>query len=119
MESLYQFIIHKNEHPVIAYKFHPLLLKAKVEKKFKDIILEVFKNNVLIELQSDTTIEEVLNQYQCDFYSDWSSVAIYAKQMGCVCYSYAHKLVNICNNDNYTSMANNMNDIIRDAYIQL
>lgn len=119
MESLYQFIIHKNEHPVIAYKFHPILIKAKVEKTFKDIISEVFKNTVLMELQANTTIEEVLNQYQCDFYSDWSSVAIYAKQMGCVCYSYAQKLVRISNNDKYTSMANNLNVILRDAYIQL
>ncbi len=119
MESLYQFIIHKNEHPVIAYKFHPILIEAKVEKTFKDIISEVFKNTVLMELQADTTIEEILNQYQCDFYSDWSSVAIYAKQMGCTCYSYAQKLARISSNDRYVSMANNMNEILRDAYIQL
>lgn len=121
MEDIYHFILQKQQNPIIAYKIHPILVKENVEKSFRDILIATFEDIKVIELSSDTSIEEVLNEYHCDFFSDWSAVAIYAAQMGCTCYSYGQKLSQICHNKKYEAMIknNNMNKFLRDAYIQI
>ena len=43
---------------------------------------------MMTELDSSVCLENVLMSYKCDFYTDNSSVAIYAHDMGVECYSY-------------------------------
>lgn len=121
MNEICQFVNHKYKNPIIAYKMHPMIEKEPFANSIRNILLKAFDNFRVEELPNDIAIEEVLNAYHCDFFSDWSSVAIYANQMGCKCYSYAHKLSRVSGNDMYVSMVENvkMNKILQEVYIQL
>ncbi len=119
MDIIRQFILKLTQNPIIAYKMHPIIVKNSFADPMRDILSKTFKGVQMKELSSDIAIEEVLNEYHCDFFSDWSSVAIYANQMGCKCYSYAQRLSKISNNETYTLMMNNMNEVLKEVYVQL
>lgn len=86
--SLY---MKRKNYSVLAYKFHPYfnanerkLLKNKYEELIRDLFL--FE---LIELSEHVVVENLLYTYQCDFYTNHSSIAVYASKMGAACYSYS------------------------------
>ncbi|MCQ2286972.1 MAG: hypothetical protein MJZ76_08890 [Bacteroidales bacterium] len=101
----------------VAYKFHPLFFanKSKMEA-IRDVLHEIF-GEFAIELPSDIVLENVLNTYHCDFYSDWSTVGIYGNKMGCKCYSYALKLSQFSQNKEYENCVHKLPEIIKDSYI--
>ena len=121
MNRIYQFVNQKYKNPIIAYKMHPMIVKDPFSNTIRNVLLKAFEAFRVEELPNDTAIEDVLNEYHCDFFSDWSSVAIYANQMGCKCYSYAEELSRISGNVKYISMEKNAkkNKIQKEAYIQL
>lgn len=83
--------IKAKKYRCVAYKFHPYFnakANANIKKRYIEIINKFYDNVPLYELDSVIAIENVLITYQCDFYTDNSSVAIYASQAGSKCYSY-------------------------------
>ena len=98
-----------------------MIVKEPSAISIRNVLLKAFENFRVEELPNDIAIEDVLNEYHCDFFSDWSSVAIYANQMGCKCYSYAHELSRVSGNVMYMTMEKNaiMNKMLKEAYIQL
>lgn len=121
MNEICKFVSYKYKNPIIAYKMHPMIVKEPSAISIRNVLLKAFENFRVEELPNDIAIEDVLNEYHCDFFSDWSSVAIYANQMGCKCYSYAHELSRVSGNVMYMTMEKNaiMNKMLKEAYIQL
>lgn len=87
--ELEQFIKEK-QYKTIAFKYHPnFFADANVEiKQFFEITLRNIFGENLIELDKSAILENILKTYQCDFYTDNSSVALYGSQMGAKCYTY-------------------------------
>lgn len=83
-------IFKKKGYTKIAYKFHPDFYNSPDDLiLFRTKIDEIFEN-LVYELPSSAVLEDILNSYEIDFYTDYSSVSIYA-QKG-TCYSYAQFL---------------------------
>lgn len=79
----------KRQYKTIAFKFHPTFYadaNQSIRTEITNLIYEVFQGN-LVELAPQIVLENVLMSYKCDFYSDSSSVGIYAHEMGVTCYS--------------------------------
>lgn len=119
IEYIYRKI---NEHceqngiKVLAYKFHPDYYSDKtLMNQYRNLIEKVFVMKT-IELSSDIAIENILNTYHADFYSDFSSVAIYADTMGVNCYSYANLLNNKFHNKEYEKAISKFPAFIRNKY---
>ncbi len=74
----------------IAYKFHPNYnsTENKERKRWIACLLKEYLGENIEELSADIVLENVIMQYQCDFYTDVSSVCIYASEMHAHCYSY-------------------------------
>lgn len=88
-ERLSSFIKQKG-YKNIAYKFHPYFnaqLNAAIKTRYKQLIQKYY-GDIMVELSSDVVLENVLMTYHCDFFTDNSSVAIYAHEMGVKCYTY-------------------------------
>lgn len=84
-------IIMAKKYEQIYFKFHPYFfaesnaeMKIKYGKKIKH-----FFGDKVNQLSSDIVLECVLSKYKCDFYTNNSSISIYASQMGAKCYSYS------------------------------
>lgn len=93
---------------VIAYKFHPMFLaREELQQKIRAIIHTVFQEYTIKELDKTISVENLLNTYHSDFYTDFSSVGIYKDLLKCNCYSYAaymaHLLPNSAYYKNYTN----------------
>lgn len=101
---------------VVAYKFHPLYYGHKEQLlQYRTMMKEVWGCNV-IELDSSIVLEDVLNTYHCDFYSDFSSVAIYTTPMGVRNISYAKYLLSIYPNTKYAMEIENAPEIVKNSY---
>lgn len=82
-------VFKKKNYKTIAYKFHPTFdaeANKEIKRIFNNIIHECFTGE-LVELGSHVVLENIFMSYQCDFYSDISSVGIYAHGMGSTCYT--------------------------------
>jgi hypothetical protein len=84
-----QFIKTKS-YKTIAYKYHPnFFAPTNTGHKNKvDNILKSLFGDSLVELDKSVVLENVLQTYRCDFYTDNSSVAIYGSIAGSKCYTY-------------------------------
>lgn len=83
-------IMKAKHYKTIAYKYHPNLLaeaNAKIKQYVENVLHDTF-GDCLIELDQSVVLENVLKTYQCDFYTCWSSVALYGSYMGAKCYTY-------------------------------
>lgn len=111
-------IINKENKSNVAYKFHPLYYKdLNTLTLFRDIINQIFGQSSF-ELPPTTVIENVLKTYNSDFYSDVSSVGIYATNFGIHCYSYAKIMVEMLPNSEYSDhiKIDNLPQIIKESY---
>ena len=82
--------IRAKNYKKIAYKFHPYFFAdSNLTHKvfFEKQINKYFGSNISC-IPATYSLENVLMTYKCDFYTDNSSVAIYAEAMGVKCYSY-------------------------------
>lgn len=89
-EDLSQYVNSKG-YKSLHYKFHPYFnsaANASIKATYKQLILKLFGESA-IELSSNVVLENVFNTYKCDFYTNRSSVALYAYEMGATCYSYS------------------------------
>ena len=83
-------IIKKKGYNLMAYKYHPVFLSEankEHKEKYNKIIRDSFGNDI-VELDKSVVLENVLQTYKCDFYTDNSSVAIYGSVTGAKCYTY-------------------------------
>lgn len=83
-------VMKAKHYKTIAYKYHPnLLAEANSEiKRYVENVLHDTFGDCLIELDQSVVLENVLKTYQCDFYTCWSSVALYGTYMDAKCYTY-------------------------------
>lgn len=103
----------------IAFKFHPVYYShPEVIEQYRVLLQEIFGKQV-VELDRTVVIENVLNTYHSDFYSDTSSVALYAKQMSAACYSYANYLLRSFPNAGYSAFINSAPQIVKESYTNL
>ena len=79
---LYIFVFRRKHHPYNLSNAH-----INAHRQYNEWIKHYFTAN-LQELDSQVSLENTIMAHQCDFYTAVSSVAIYAKAMGVVCYSY-------------------------------
>lgn len=92
-ECLFQRLaafVNSKGYKYIVYKHHPYNLSSahiNAHRQYNEWIKHYFTAN-LQELDSQVSLENTIMAHQCDFYTAVSSVAIYAKAMGVVCYSY-------------------------------
>jgi len=93
-EPIYQrlssFIKSKN-YTCIAYKFHPYFFaetNAEIKKRYEMLIQKYYGDLPIVELDRSISLENVLMTYKSDFYTDNSSICVYAHAMGATCYSY-------------------------------
>ena len=117
IQQLFSTLMHKYIHDaVVAYKFHPIFLshKSKMDE-VKNILNEVLGESSQ-ELSCDVVLENILYTYHCDFYSDWSSVGIYGKSMGCKCYSYFPLLLGISTYPEYEKEARHHAPILKQFF---
>ncbi len=83
-------IFKGKDYKSIVYKFHPVFLSEsnkKHKEKYNKIIHDVW-GEYIVELDKSVVLENVLQSYKCDFYTDNSSVAIYGSVTGAKCYTY-------------------------------
>lgn len=88
--DLGRYIAQKN-YKTVHYKYHPYLnskANASIKADYKKMIDEMFGDKG-IELSADVVLENLFCTYKCDFYTNRSSVAVYASNMGSTCYSYS------------------------------
>lgn len=105
---------------VLAYKFHPDYYKdEQLLQHYRTIIQQYFSGFTLIELPKESVIENILNNYHCDFYSDWSSVAIYSSLFNCKCYSYANLVLQLGEHPKYQIAYRRCPSINKESYICL
>lgn len=86
--------IEEKKYAVIAYKFHPNFYTPFYEQ-LKNEYLNALLSNLNCstkEIPASVCLENALVTYQCDFYTIFSSVAIYANNAGCTCYSPLHRV---------------------------
>ena len=109
-----QFIRQKDGiGKVIAYKFHPMFLAREgLQQKIREVIHMVFQKYTVKELDKTISIENLLNTYHCDFYTDFSSVSIYRDLLKCNCYSYAAYMAHLLPNSAYCNTYINNQRII-------
>lgn len=98
MEQLGEYINAKH-YQRIAFKPHPYLLTKENNSKYllyKEW-LQRFIHCKIEELGGQVSLENTLMAHKdCDFYTAYSSVAIYAKAMGVRCYTFAPLLRQYC-----------------------
>jgi len=85
--------IRQKHYKTIAYKLHPNLYTQAFSKE-KNMYLHTLMQglNKMEEIPSTTCLENVVTTYHSDFYTVFSSVAIYAHLAGCTCYSPLHRI---------------------------
>lgn len=95
VEKLYQMlseIFQKKGYQKIAYKFHPDYYKhPDLQQQYRKLLKQYFGES-LIELPSNSSIENILNTYPIDFYTDFSSIGLYSFLWKGTCYSYMNFL---------------------------
>lgn len=93
--KLYQMlakIFDEKGYQKIAYKFHPdFCKKPELMQQYRDLLHQCFGDSIF-ELQNNSSIENILNAYPIDFYTDLSSVALYSFLWKGTCYSYVRFL---------------------------
>lgn len=111
-------IIKQENKTIVAYKFHPLFYNNHdLIISYRKLIMNIFGDSSY-ELPSNIAIENVLNTYHSDFYSDCSSVAIYAANFGVKCYSYAKVLTKLFPESTYSDeVFTNLPQILLESYI--
>ena len=99
MEQLGNYINDKH-YQRIAFKPHPYLLTAENHSRYvlyKEWIQQYIHGD-LEELGGQVSLENTIMAHKdCDFYTAYSSVAIYAKAMGVHCYTFAPLMRQYCN----------------------
>lgn len=73
----------------IYCKYHPYFnskSNADIRKTFEEYVSKYFGD--IKELGSEVVLENLFSTYKCDFYTNHSSVALYAHNMGATCYTY-------------------------------
>jgi hypothetical protein len=94
------FWMRLNDSIPIYYKFHP----DQQASSSKRLILELFKSFrslSLLELSSDSVLEEIALQPRSEFYAIASSVLYYSKFLGSSGYSFYNLVPNNSSLDNY------------------
>lgn len=105
---------------ILAYKFHPDYYKnGQLLEHYRTMLQQYFPNLTLIELPKESVIENILNNYHCDFYSDWSSIALYSPLFDCECYSYAKLILQLENYPKYQEAYSRCPTINKESYISL
>jgi len=101
----------------IVYKFHPEFYKRpEILSQYTILLQKVFGTSIF-ELDQNIIIENILNTYHCNFYSDFSSIGIYGNILNCKCYSYANLAKGYSNL--YDEKVSKLPKILRDSYIFL
>ena len=98
IKQLGEFINSKH-YQRIAYKPHPYLLTEEKRDKYVKYkqFFHRFIHVELEELGGQVSLENTLMAHKnCDFYTAFSSVAIYAKAMGVQCYTFAPLMRQYC-----------------------
>ena len=98
IQQLGEYINNKH-YQRIAYKPHPYLLTNEKHDKYEKYkqFFHRYIQAELEELGSQVSIENTLMAHKdCDFYTAFSSVAIYAKAMGVKCYTFAPLMRQYC-----------------------
>lgn len=83
-------LIKDKKYNTFYYKFHPnlyALINSEYREAYRAAIQEIFGANTM-ELEADICLENILNSYQCDFYTSFSSVAMYVPKNTNTCYSF-------------------------------
>lgn len=86
--------INKQCYQQVYYKHHPYVLAPNnriVYEQYEALIHKYF-STPLTQLPTTACLENILTAYHCDFYTVFSSVAIYAHTAGCKCYSPLHRI---------------------------
>lgn len=100
----------------IAFKFHPLFnSNPALSKALSSQIHDIFGENSF-QLPADCIIENILSTYPVDFYSDWSSIGIYASFFKRRCFSYANIMASIVNSERYDQLVTGLPPVITDNY---
>lgn len=101
----------------IAFKFHPLFYnRPELTKSYRTIISSAF-GDTAYELPNDCILENVLFANQrIEFYSDYSSIAIYASRFGVKCYSYCNLLYPFDKNNLYRAHVEKCPAVITNSY---
>lgn len=92
-EIVYQRVsdfVKSKRYKCLAYKFHPDFFSkdnVDIKQRYEKLIRHYYGNDIF-EIDGKIGLENVLMTYKSDFYTDYSSVAIYAHAMGVTCYSY-------------------------------
>lgn len=91
--------ISKKNYQRVVYKPHPYLFAPENQNRYvryKQCLLQNIKAD-LEELGGQVSLENTLMAHKdCDFYTAYSSVAIYAKAMGVHCYTFAPLMRQYC-----------------------
>lgn len=83
-------ILLSKHYSCIAFKFHPCFfaqINENNKRRYTELVHKYF-GETIIEIPSDTCLENVLITYKCDFYTISSSTAIYGSMGGARCYTY-------------------------------
>lgn len=94
----------------VAYKFHPNFYFQHITEEYREIIHNTF-GELVYELPSETVIENILNTYDVAFYSDYSSIALYASFLGRKSWSYARFLTSF--NEKYAQQIKKADKILQ------
>lgn len=88
-EKISSFVKDK-KYKTIAYKFHPYFfanVNAQKKNDYRDLLFAHFGDSIK-EIPANMGLENVLMTYKSDFYTDNSSVAVYAHAMNVTCFTY-------------------------------
>ena len=91
--------INTKQYKRIVYKPHPYLLTIENRARYLSYNkwIHEYIDADLVELGADVSLENTLMAHpDCEFYTAFSSVAIYAKAMGIHCYTFAPLLRQYC-----------------------
>lgn len=86
--------LNAKKYSHVYYKHHPYILAPAnhmLYEQYEQIIHKYIKGD-LIQLPASACLENILTAYRSDFYTVYSSVAIYANNAGCICYSPLHRV---------------------------
>lgn len=89
-------VINHKGYQHVVYKHHPAVTTPdhkKVYEQYENWIHQYFTVPIE-ELPVSACLENILTAHPCDFYTVFSSVAIYAHTAGCRCYSMLPQLRN-------------------------
>lgn len=118
-ENLQKFILENSPKPLLAYKIHPILIQKKVDEQFRTIIQQTFTEFPIVEIENDIAIENILNTYHCNFYSDFSTAALYSHYFHNSNFSYAKWFCDKIKNKTYAASLHRCQSIIEKNFKEI